>query len=61
MSTMTIEIEMNNAAFEDAPEREVARILRELADRVEVRGVGSVDEVRLRDINGNSVGGVVIS
>ncbi len=48
-----IEIEMSNAAFEEAPASELARILRELANRVE----GDGDELGLiRDINGNTVG-----
>lgn len=48
-------IECDNAAFADAPEREVARILRDLADEVE--RTGSIDQlVTLRDVNGNSVG-----
>jgi len=47
-----IEINCDNAAFE-SPELEVGRILRELADRVEVNGL---DEVPLRDYNGNRVG-----
>ena len=50
---LKIEIECDNAAFGDAPEWEVARILRELADRV-------IDEDCLAhpifDANGNRVG-----
>ena len=47
-----ISITMNNAAFDDEPEIELARILRDLAARVE-RGY---DQVNLRDANGNKVG-----
>jgi hypothetical protein len=48
----TIEIEMNNAAFTDAPAYELARILRRLADHVDDGGVCTP----LRDSNGNTVG-----
>ena len=41
-----------NAAFDDLPFREIARILREAADDVEAGApIGS-----LRDLNGNKVG-----
>lgn len=44
----------NNDAFVNQPEQEVARILREAADRIE-RGEGNF---RLNDINGNKCGEV---
>ena len=47
-----ISITMNNAAFDDEPEIELARILRDLAARVE-RGY---DQVNLFDIDGKKVG-----
>lgn len=47
-----IEIVMDNAAFNDEPATELARILRELAEEIE-NGQGSC---QLRDINGNAVG-----
>jgi hypothetical protein len=49
-----IDINCDNAAFEDDPTMEVARILRALADRLTH---ASPDEAYpLRDINGNAVG-----
>jgi hypothetical protein len=49
----TIKIDMDNAAF-DAPDAELARILRELADKLETMKLVGVTP--LRDINGNRVG-----
>lgn len=49
-----IELTTGNAAFSDEPASEIARILRELADRIE-SGMAT-DETPLRDINGNRVG-----
>ena len=51
----TIEINMDNAAFDDrhSGRSEVARILRRLADDVLRR---SCADMTIRDINGNSVG-----
>jgi len=51
----TIEINMDNAAFEDAPADELAAILRRLADRVEGRGVDELS-LKVMDTNGNDVG-----
>ena len=50
----TIVIETRGAAFADTPASEVARILREMADRMEDRGIFPVP----RDINGNKCGSV---
>ena len=48
-----LNIETDNAAFtDDAPEAEIARILRRIAERVE-RGEQSGD---IMDVNGNRVG-----
>ena len=52
----TIVIETSGAAFEDAPAYEIARILREMAERIEYHGILSVP----RDINGNKCGSVTI-
>ena len=57
--TIKIEIDCDNAAFEDRPGDEVARILRALAASVD--GFSKVGLSRgrrsfLRDINGNCVG-----
>lgn len=52
---MRIKIEMNmdNAAFDDDPRGEAARIIKRLAERIE----GASDKVFfLADINGNNVG-----
>lgn len=67
--TISLEIRLENAAFSDSQETEVARILRELAnhieppDREEWRGAAQlwyVDSRRLIDINGNTVGKVMV-
>lgn len=52
---MTVEIETDNEAFsDDARGHELARILRNIADKVE--GLGShSDRGKAFDINGNSV------
>lgn len=55
--TWTITIETGNAAFEDSPTTELARILRDLADRLERDGI---PPEHLRDINGNRVGHVTV-
>jgi len=43
---------MNNAAFADDATVETARVLRDLADRIE-NGIGTI---KIRDINGNAIG-----
>lgn len=55
-----INITMDNAAFEDAPERELARILRELANKVERNGLGRGGRDPIRDVNGNTVGKFIV-
>jgi hypothetical protein len=47
-------IEMKNAAFEENPCGEVARILRELADKVEAEE--PIENHTFHDINGNYCG-----
>lgn len=49
---LTVQIETTNDAFFDDRGAETARILRELADKIE----NGADEVMLRDYNGNRVG-----
>ena len=56
--TITITIRTDNAAFEDNPETEVGRILRNYAATIQTRGL--VDGYGLRDGNGNTVGHVEI-
>jgi hypothetical protein len=56
----TLEIDTANAAFanaalEDDPGPEVARILRSIADKIDEDRIGGAP-VPLRDINGNTVG-----
>ncbi len=48
-----ITVKMDNAAFEDTPATELARILRTLAEKIENEGPGICT---LRDVNGNTVG-----
>ena len=50
----TLQIETGNAAFEHGGGAEIARILREVADRI---AVGRFTN-KLRDSNGNTVGAV---
>jgi hypothetical protein len=50
----TVNINMDNAAF-DEPDEELARILKELASKLESSGIWA-DGIALRDINGNKVG-----
>lgn len=52
--TITIELRTGNAAFEDAPTSEIARILRKLAD--DFQDQGDMDGAKLMDANGNAVG-----
>ena len=47
-----ITVEMDNAAFEDDPAGELARILRETAHKIEE----GYNAGQCRDINGNQVG-----
>lgn len=54
MEVLTLTLETGNAAFEDTPATEIARILRAQADLIEA---GMATEFTpLRDINGNRVG-----
>ncbi len=57
----TIKIEMDNAAFEEENGREIARILRKLAARVENQNVMDGYQFPLIDVNGNKVGTVEIT
>ena len=53
---VTIKFSTANDAFSDAPGQEVARILHKLADTVAPLELWEGEEVKLRDINGNTVG-----
>lgn len=52
MSKFDVSIVTNNAAFEDGPGWELARLLREVADKVE----GGILNGGIRDYNGHLVG-----
>ena len=57
---LTIELDCSNAAFGEGDHeagQEIARILREAAGRLETYGAHGL---RLRDVNGNIVGGLDI-
>jgi hypothetical protein len=61
---ISIKVKTDNAAFEDSPCAEVARILRDLADKLEnfaPRGGLPKEPCNLRDINGNTVGHIKFS
>ena len=53
MTTITVTIDLDNAAFDDEPATEVGRILRQLATNVEE---GDIPPFNLVDLNGNTVG-----
>ncbi len=61
MATFIVEFDIENAAFEDTPSEECARILRKLAAAVEndvCVGAMQLDgqQITLQDCNGNTVG-----
>ena len=60
---LNVNIATNGAAFEDSEGVEAARILRGLADRLEVDWLAGrpVEGVRLFDVNGNRVGELNVS
>jgi hypothetical protein len=49
---LTLKMDMDNAAFEDTPASEAARILRDVAALMEF----GEESGNLRDVNGNKVG-----
>lgn len=55
---ITITVETGNAAFDDSPTEEVARILERLAQKF--RDDGDLDGLPVQDTNGNTVGTVTI-
>ena len=54
--TFTLSLNLDNAAFEDAPAAEVARILTALAETLAGEPSMPEDPLPLCDINGNTVG-----
>lgn len=53
MTHMHVHIEMDNADFDENPQNELARIFRDLAERMES---GISDVTFIRDQNGNRIG-----
>lgn len=51
-TTFKVSFKVDNAAFEGAPEVEAARILREIADKIEAGQFSGA----VMDVNGNKVG-----
>lgn len=52
-----LSFDTDNAAFDDMPELEIARILRDIANRVESGEVSGYHKaLNVRDINGNVIG-----
>jgi hypothetical protein len=61
VGALRIEIATDNAAFEGDAGPELARILRDIAGRLERDGVdGRADGFKVRDVNGNTVGKVEV-
>jgi len=56
----TLTIQMDNAAFGDWPEIELAWILRTLSEITKQRRLCAGDEIPTRDSNGNTVGSLII-
>jgi hypothetical protein len=59
MAKFTVQIRCNNAAFDPDPAPEVARILREISDKINREGLSGFFET-IRDVNGNDVGAFAI-
>lgn len=59
---LKVEIEMGNAAFDGCEEQEASRILSEAADKLAngEAGVYLGEKTPLRDINGNTVGYLMV-
>ena len=53
--TFIVKFDTDNAAFENDPSIEAARILRMIADRIETQGCPEFYQT-IHDINGNDVG-----
>lgn len=60
---LRLSIRTKNAAFENHKSSEVARILRDLADRLDNADLTypQLDGTLLRDLNGNTVGNVRVT
>lgn len=58
---LKISIDMENAAFEDCNGNEVARILKQLAERLECEALDTDYNMPLGDLNGNCVGNAKVT
>jgi hypothetical protein len=58
---VTITINMDNAAFDEEPRYELARILGGLSSTIELFGIESVSQDPILDINGNRVGSLSLT
>jgi len=52
----TVKFDTGNAAFKPTPQEEIARILYDLAARIEVSLTTPCSTFTIRDINGNTIG-----
>jgi len=52
IKSFEMNINTMNAAFDEAPEMELSRILREVASKLEC----GIESQNIRDINGNTIG-----
>lgn len=59
LEKVVITVNLQNSAFSECPGAELAKILRELADKVEYMDSDLGNEISLRDTNGNRVGNMV--
>lgn len=60
-STLKVVMNLQNAAFEGSSGTEAARILRDVASRIDGEELGVNDCRFLRDVNGNRVGELTTS
>lgn len=60
MDKIIIKLEIKGSAFDEYPGMEAARILRDLADRIEGMTQAPEEPLKLYDINGNAAGLVQI-
>lgn len=52
MSDFSVKFDCDNAAFDEHPETETARILHEIAEKIE----NGIFNGNVRDLNGNTIG-----
>lgn len=56
MPKFTLEIDMDNGAFDDRPAGELAECLNQVVERLCLSGGKPVTEGKIKDSNGNTVG-----